>query len=365
MMKVRRRRRQLVADEDDDDDVVIAQHVVTVDDVVKKIVKFVKKHLLHQNSSSSHGPIAGMMDQLRIMLIPSFLEHDSASMSVIPTFDSQGRSWCDSLALLFIYSIARTNPEATWPRVLKSMIQGEVDIATKVNVSGITAASSQGLIERLLDRYLAIFKAIQNNRVVEISMSLKPRNSSSSVSTTSAYNISYTEKNVLYGTVIGFDASFALAQGVAPIGWSLVHFAAQSSSREMIACLVEECGLGYTEKDGMGRNPLHIAALALNMPVVEWLVDQRSGSRLTSMVDQNNKLPIQLLLHTLSVRDWTNSFTGQDILSMITKLLPCVASLWQCDEYLRIQIHKTAVHDTKSLNDEVLAHSLLYTVLYR
>ena len=338
---------------------------MTVEDVVKKIVKYMIKHL-HQNSSSSHGPIAGMMDQLRIMLSPSFVENDSASLSVIPTFDSQGRSWCDSLALLFSYSIARTNPEATWPRVLKSMIQGEMDIATKVHVSGVTAASSQGLIERLLDRYLAIFKAIQNNRVVEISMNLKPRNSSSSVSANSAYNISYTEKNVLYGTVIGFDASFALALGVAPTGWSLVHFASHISSREMVVMLVEECGLGYTEKDGMGRNPLHIAALALNMPVVEWFVDQRSGSRLTAMVDHNNKLPLHLLLHTLSVRDWKAGFTGRDVLSMITKLLPCVESLWLCDQYLRIQIHKTAAeHDMKSRSEEVLANSLLYTVLYR
>ena len=132
----------------------------------------------------------------------------------------------------------------------------------------------------------------------------------------------------------------------------------------MVVMLVEECGLAYTDKDGMGRNPLHIAALALNMSVVEWLVDQRSGSRLTAMVDHHNKLPIHLLLHTLSVRDWTTKFTGRDVLSMITKLLPCVSLLWQCDQYLRIQIHKTAVHGVKSIKEEVLANSLLYMVLY-
>ena len=217
MKKVRRHRRQLVADDpDDDDEVIIPQRVVTVEDVVKKIVKYVKKHL-HHNISSSHGPIAGMMDQLRIMLSPSFIENDTSSLSVIPTFDSQGRSWCDSLALLFSYSIARTNPEATWPRVLKSMIQGEVDIATKVHVSGVTAASSQGLIERLFDRYLAIFKAIQNNRIVEISMSLKPRshsNTSVSASTNSAYNISYTEKNVLYGTLLFFNLPYPISHSL-------------------------------------------------------------------------------------------------------------------------------------------------------
>ena len=145
--------------------------------------------------------------------------------------DSQGRVWSEMLALLFTHSISRANPEASWPRVLKSMLQGELDIvarASAAGVLGVGAGSSQGLVERLYDRYVQIFKAVQANRIAEVSTSLKVRSAAGYGS------------HILYGTAIGFDASFAFARSVLPRGWTLVHFAAQVRRVLMRLCLLTE-----------------------------------------------------------------------------------------------------------------------------
>jgi hypothetical protein len=211
------------------------------------------------------------------------------------------------------------------------------------------------LVERLFDRYVQIFKAVQANRVAEVSTSLKVRG-------TGGYG-----SHILYGTAIGFDASFAFARSVVPRGWTLVHFAAQAATRDMVAALVDDCGLSCTERDEEGRTPLHVAAAALNVPVVVWLLDHRHGPRMAAVPDRARRLPLQLLLRTLAVSDWTAKVTAADVLALITKLLPAPHAWWRRDPPAEDAIvggSGDENNNDSSSSGALLDRSALYAVLH-
>lgn len=206
-----------------------------------------------------------------------------------------GLTYDESFSFLFACSISRSNPSACWPRICKVLLSKDIQ--------------QQKNIVDLLQKYLDIFDCIHGNRVLEVAVILRPR-----------------WENVISipNTMNGFDTSLLSAISIIPSKWTLLHHAAHSSSKEMVIELIQ-CGISVGIVDSDQRTSLHIASKALNINVIECLVDQHG---LINTIDKYGKTGLCLLLETMILSKWIQKFAPKRMLSTIMKLVGDPRSLW-------------------------------------
>jgi hypothetical protein len=248
---------------------------------------------------------------------------------------NDGLTFDESFSILFVCSISRANPSACWPRICKVLLSKDVQ--------------QQKTIVDLLQKYYNIFDCIHGNRLLEVAILLRPR---------------WGDKTLIPNVMGGFDTSLLHAISVIPSKWTLLHHAAHSSSKEMVIELVQ-CGISVGIIDSDRRTSLHIASKALNINVIEYLVDQHG---LINIIDKYGKTALYLLLETLNLTQWMQKVTPKRLISTVMKLVGDPHSLWSVISSDTVMLSNTdrkvdMIKDNeKSSNNGILSNKL-YMIL--
>ena len=231
----------------------------------------------------------------------------SVLLSHLPTYahDDNGVSSDDHFAILFLCSFSRSNLSACWPRICKTLILRDPSLSRALPSDG-------NILSGLYENYMHIFDLISGNRLLEVLQLLQPLSEMISSSRRSHS--------------LGFDTSLLQAVSMAPSGWSLLHHAAHRSSKDMIVELIH-CGISVNVIDSDGRSPVHVAAISMNVDVIDYLVERYGGS-VIKQLDRYGKTPLDLLVETLSLSEWMVKVSPRRLLPTVVRLVGDGNSLW-------------------------------------
>ena len=243
------------------------------------------------------------LDVLR--LVSKKLRSESISQLPNPTVDDGGILFDELFAILFLCSLSRCNMPVCWPRICKTLVLGDPN-------SGVTSVSVGNFLLGLFRNYMHMFECISQDRVLETLQLLQPR----------LHMLSSNHRS----QSLGFDTGLLHAVSIAPSGWSLLHHAANSSSKDMVAGMIE-CGMSINVLDSDRRSPVHIAAISINLNVINYFIERYGGGVLKD-VDKYGKTPLDLLLETLSLSRWQGKVDPHRLLSTMVRLIGASNSLW-------------------------------------
>ena len=201
------------------------------------------------------------------------------------------RKWDKDFIDVLFSVILNSQSYPTWKRICKQIILN--DLGTTPNFDG-----SQGIIRAIQRIILQFTDAIHDGSIEKLKDLMKE------------------SENL---------CCWMLPRCIAlPIlgGWSLLHLAASNTihSDELFVYLVDIMGCSIIAIDYNGQSALHVAASNLNYAAVLWICKRNPTAN--KLTDNQGRIALELLLHTLSVCRWSKKITSPNLHRMVAVLLP-------------------------------------------